>query len=122
YRWGSTGLSSRWEEMDEHVHAILRSVLARGDLLPEERAYVKRRLDGPGPRELGRAGDEALRAGRYAEAARRYSEAAALVPGERPLVWKARALGIAPRLTGPAVRRRQLRIERDVGWDEGSVR
>ncbi len=32
------------------------------DLNAEERAYLERRLCGPGPAELGRAGDEALRA------------------------------------------------------------
>ncbi len=122
YRWSSTGLSSRWQEMDDHVAAVLRSAAQRSDLTPEERSYLDRRLAGPSPRDLGRAGDEALRDRRYADAARSYREAAALVPSERRLVWKARAVGIAPRLTGPLVRARQLRIERSMGFDEGSVR
>jgi GT2 family glycosyltransferase len=122
YRWGSTGLSSRWQEMDAHVAAILGAAARRTDLTVEERAYLERRLAGPGPRALSRAGDEALREGRYAEAARSYRDAAALVPSEQRLVWKARTMRIAPRLTGPLVRARQLRIERSMGFEEGSVR
>jgi hypothetical protein len=38
------------------------------------------------------------------------------------LVWKARALGPAPRLIGPLVRARQLRIEAQLGLDEDRAR
>jgi len=114
YRRG-TGLSADEARMEEHAFAVLRKAYAREDLEPEERAYLKRRLAGPGPAELGRAGDDALRARNYREAARRYAEAAALAPSERPLVWKARAMRLAPRLTGPLVRARQVRIEDRLG-------
>lgn len=122
YRWGTTGLSSGWREMDADIEAIFVGLEERVELSEGERAYVRRRLAGPGPRALGRAGDEALRAGRYAEAARAYRAAARLCRAERPLVWKARALSLAPPLAGPLVRRRQLRIEREVGHEEGHLR
>jgi glycosyltransferase involved in cell wall biosynthesis len=113
YRRG-TGLSVDERRMDEHGEAVLRKALARDDLTSEERAFVKRRLAGPGPAELGREGDAALRARDYREAARRYREAAALAPSEPALVWKARAMRL-PWLAGPVVRARQLRIEERLG-------
>ena len=76
---------------------------------------MKRRLAGPGPAELGRKGDDALRSRDYGEAARRYKEAAALAPSEPALVWKARVMRLAPRLAGPLVRARQVRIEDRIG-------
>lgn len=122
YRWGDTGLSTDREAMDENADAILHAAARRDDLTPEEREYLERRLAGPGPRRLGRRGDEALRAGRYREAAVDYREAAALCPSEPRLVWKARALRLAPRVVGPLVRARQLKIESEVGFGEGHVR
>jgi glycosyltransferase involved in cell wall biosynthesis len=114
YRRG-TGLSVDERRMDEHSEAVLRKALARDDLTGEERAYVKRRLAGPGPAELGRKGDDALRARDYREAARRYRQAAALAPSEPALVWKARVMRVAPWLSGPLVRARQVRIEERIG-------
>jgi len=122
YRWGSSGLASDQRRMDEHSEAVLRKALARDDLAPEERTYLKRRLAGPGPAALGRQGDEALRRGRYREAAARYHEAAELCPSEAALRWKARVMRGAPWLTGPLVRARQLRIETAVGFEQEHVR
>ena len=122
YRWGSSGLASDQRRMDEHSEAVLRKALARDDLAPEERTYLKRRLAGPGPAALGRQGDEALRRGRYREAAARYHEAAELCPSEAALRWKARVMRGAPWLTGPLVRARQLRIEAAVGFEQEHVR
>jgi GT2 family glycosyltransferase len=122
YRWGSTGLSADREAMDRHVEAVLRKAELRTDLTDVERRYLQRRLAGPGPRRLSRRGDEALRNGRYREAAASYREAAALAPSESRLVWKARLLRVGPRILGPLVRARQLRIERRLGFDEGHVR
>jgi glycosyltransferase involved in cell wall biosynthesis len=122
YRWGRAGLAADSARMDEYAEAVLRKAAARDDLTRDERAYVKRRLAGPGPAELGRQGDEALRAGRYHDAAERYREAAALCPSEPALVRKSRALRLAPRLVGPLVRSRQLRIEQAVGFEQGHVR
>jgi glycosyltransferase involved in cell wall biosynthesis len=122
YRWGTGGLSADPERMDEHVRKLLKRALEREQMEPDERAYLKRRLDGPGPAALGRRGDEALRAGEYATASASYREAAALCPTEPRLVWKARMMRFAPRLTGPLVRARQLRIEDRVGFEEGHVR
>ena len=122
YRWGSESLSSARDAMDADVEAVLRRVAERDDLTADEREYVERRLDGPSPRELSREGDRALRAGNYREAARAYRDAAGLVPSERMLLWKARVLRPAPRLVGPLVRARQLRIERALGMTEEHVR
>ena len=122
YRWGTTSLSAERSRMDEHAEAVLRKAAARADLNGAERAYLEKRLGGPGPAQLGRLGDEALRAGRYREAAASYREAAALCPSEPALVWKARVMRVAPRLVGPLVRSRQLRIEQAVGFEEGHVR
>lgn len=122
YRWGTTGLSSSWREMDADIEAIFDGIEQRVELTEGERAYVGRRRAGPGPRVLGREGDVALRDRRYREAARTYGEAARLCPAERPLVWKARILRAAPWLTGPLVRARQLRIEDQVGLGEGHLR
>ena len=122
YRWGEASLSSDWQAMDADIEALYDDLEERIELTPEEHEYVRRRRAGPGPRRLGRQGDEALRAGRYGEAARSYREAAALCPSERMLVWKARALAPAPRLLGPLVRRRQLGIEKRLGIGAGHVR
>ena len=122
YRWGTESLSSAYDQMDAEVEAVLRTAAARDDLTPDERAYVERRLSGPSPRALVRRGDRAMRAARYSEAAHAYAEAARLVPSERMLLWKARVLRPAPRLTGPLVRARQLRIERSLGLTEEHVR
>ncbi|HWL34260.1 MAG TPA: glycosyltransferase [Gaiellaceae bacterium] len=122
YRWGATGLSSGWREMDADIEVIFEGLEQRVELTEDERAYVGRRRAGPGPRVLGREGDAALREGSYREAARAYAEAAQLCPAERPLVWKARVLRAAPWLTGPLVRARQLRIEDEMGIEEGHQR
>lgn len=122
YRWGAEGLSAGYEAMDHHVEALLRKAEQRPDLTEPERDYLRRRFGGPGPRRLGRRADEALRDRRYREAARDYGEAAALCPSEPRLVWKARAMRLAPRLVGPLVRARQLGLERQLGFTEGHVR
>ncbi len=122
YRWGATGLSSGRREMDADIEAIFDGLEQRVALTEEERTYVGRRRAGPGPRVLGREGDVALRDRSYRAAARAYAEAARLCPAERPLVWKARVLRAAPWLTGPLVRARQLRIEHEVGFEEGHQR
>jgi glycosyltransferase involved in cell wall biosynthesis len=115
YRVGAKGLSADTAAMDRAVRQILTEAEARLPLSGEERAYVRRRLSGPDPRELSRLGDAALRERRYREASDRYRQAAALNPTERHLVWKARVMAAAPPLLGPMVRARQLRIERRLG-------
>jgi len=122
YSWRGDSLAADPARMDEHVRTLLGKALARNDLVPEERQYLKRRLAGPGPAELGRQGDAALRAGRYREAAASYRAAADLCPTEPALRRKALVLRPAPWLTGPLVRARQLRIERAVGFGEGHAR
>jgi GT2 family glycosyltransferase len=122
YRWGATGLSTATDRMDAAVRAILQKAALRTDLLPEERAYVVRRLAGPGPRELGREGDGALADGRWTDAARLLGMAADLSPSERRLVWKARVLRAAPRLAGPLLRARDRRRSSLLGADERHVR
>src|SRR5262249_13727346 len=129
YRWGTQSLSSAYDQMDAEVEAVLRTAAARDDLTPDERGYVERRPSRPSPRRpprprAARAGGGAggLRAPRSPEAAHAYAAAARLVPSERMLLWKARVLRPAPRVTGPLVRARQLRIERSLGLTEEHVR
>jgi GT2 family glycosyltransferase len=122
YRWGSESLSAEPERMDRHAEAVLRKTSARDDLTGDERAYLERRLGGPGPAQLGRRADDALRAGRYREAAAAYRAAAALCPSEPALLRKARVMRLAPWLAGPLVRKRQLRIEAAVGFEERHAR
>jgi glycosyltransferase involved in cell wall biosynthesis len=122
YRWRADSLSAAREEMDAEIEAVYRDVARRDDLTDEERAYVRRRIEGPSPRELVRKTDAALRAGRYREAARGYQELAKLWPSETRLIWKARLLTPAPRLVGPLARRRQLSIERRLGFGPEHVR
>jgi len=117
-----TGLSSDREAMDAEVEMVYDGIEDRFQLTERELEYVRRRRAGPGPRKLGREGDAALRAGRYGEAARRYREAASLCPSERMLVWKARVMRPAPALVGPFVRARQLRIERQLGFESAHIR
>jgi hypothetical protein len=108
--------------MDAEVERVLEGIEERLELGPEELAYVERRRRLPRPQELGRRGDAALAGRRYREAATCYRAAASLVPSERPLVWKARAMSAAPNVVGPLVRRRQLRIEDKLGVAEGHRR
>jgi glycosyltransferase involved in cell wall biosynthesis len=115
YRWTSTGLSAGESQMDSEDVAILRDVASRLPLTPDERRYVERRLSHPPPRELARRADGALTEGRYAEAARYYLEAASLCPSERPLVWKARLMDLAPHVAGPILRNRHVRLEQTLG-------
>ena len=122
YRVGAKGLSADTAAMDRAIREILRGVEETFPLTEEERAYVRRRLSGPDPRELSRLGDAALRERRYGEASDRYRQAAALSTTEPRLVWKARVMAPAPRLIGPLVRARQLRIERELGFGPGHTR
>ena len=114
-RWSISGLTSATDEMDASVVEVLRLIDERDDLTEDERSYVARRLSGPSPAELARKADAALLERRYADAARLTAEAAELQPSEQHLVWKARALKVAPWLTGPIVRARQSRIEGRLG-------
>jgi len=122
YRRGPTGLSAATAEMDAAVREVLMRAERELPLNDEERAYVGERLTHDDLAALARAADRALRDGRYREAGRGYAEAARLCPSERPLVWKARVLGLAPPLAGPLVRARQLRIETKVGYEQGHQR
>jgi hypothetical protein len=108
--------------MDTDVDEVLNRLASRPDLTEREREYLVRRLGGPGPRTLARAGDEALRAGTYGPAAQAYRRAARLCPVERPLVWKARLMALCPPLIGRVLRRRQLGIEKAMGFTSDHVR
>jgi glycosyltransferase involved in cell wall biosynthesis len=121
-QWTSTGLSSGWQSTDADEIEILSSLEGRIDLREDERAYLRRRLASPAPRQLARKGDAALRDKRYREAARLFRQAGRLSPSDRMLVWKGRVVSVAPGLLGPLVRARQLRIERRVGFERSDVR
>lgn len=122
YRWGGDSLSADPAEMDADIDSVLRRISDRDDLTRKEREYLEGRLAGPGPRALSRQADKDLRAGLYYRAARGYRRAALLCPVERPLVWKARLISIAPPILGPVIRRRQLAIEQATGFTERHVR
>jgi glycosyltransferase involved in cell wall biosynthesis len=122
YRWEAASLSADRGAMDLAILDVLRRAESTLDLTIAERALVRHRLEGPDPRQLGRDADDALRAARYGEAARLYLQAAKLTPSERRLVMKARLLRVSPRLLGPVVRARQLRLERQLGFTPDHVR
>lgn len=117
FTWGRSTMSTARDLVFEAEQTILGRMSTRPDLTADERAYLRRRLGSPPPRLLSNRGDGALREGRYADAARDYAAAAALSPSETMLVRKARLLGSAPRLTGPLLRRRQLRREGALAFD-----
>jgi GT2 family glycosyltransferase len=118
YRWSLEGLSSDHAAMTASVRTVLQEASRALPLSASEREYVEHRLASPDAAVVAREADAALRAGRFGEAARGYRLAASLCPSETKLVWKARVVGAAPRLVGPLVRARQLRIERDVDFPE----
>jgi glycosyltransferase involved in cell wall biosynthesis len=122
YRWAAGSLSANLERSDAAVRTLFRLAEGQLDLSSSERRYLDRRLSGPDPRECGRLGDEALRSAEYREAAQQYRQAADLCPTEQALRWKAHVIGIAPRIVGPVVRARQIRIERMIGFDKRHVR
>jgi glycosyltransferase involved in cell wall biosynthesis len=121
-QWTSTSLSAEWQSTDADELEILGSVEGRIQLREDERDYLRRRLSSPAPRQLARKGDEALRDRRYREAARLFRQAGTLSPSDKMLVWKGRVVSIAPRLLGPLVRARQLRIESRIGFERRDVR
>ena len=122
YRWTSTSLSSSFSDMDADVRRVLERAAARTDLEPAERAYLRKRLDGPDPRQLFRDAERALREGRPRDAAPLYAAAAELLPSERLLVWKARLVGASPRVIGGLLGRRQRARDRKIGFGDGLVR
>ena len=117
YRWSTSGLSTQWELLDAAVTQVLEHTATRPDLTDAERAYLRLRASMPPPSALAREGEVALREGRYNEAASALGAAARLVPIERRLVWKARILSVAPRLTGPIMRSREARVGRVTGLE-----
>jgi glycosyltransferase involved in cell wall biosynthesis len=103
YRWG-TGLSADVDAMDEAVTEVLRRALARGDLRPDEEAYVRRRLASPSPRRLLHDAERALEERRWRDATAAFGEVTALVPSDRKAAWKARLLRAAPPVGGRLLR------------------
>jgi glycosyltransferase involved in cell wall biosynthesis len=113
YRWSDQGLSSDTRAMDLGVRRVLEKVADSVSLTATERRYVELRLRSPSPATLARRGDDELLAGRYTQAADTYREASRLAPTDRVLATKTRVMRLAPRLAGPALRRRgQRRRER----------
>ena len=124
YRWAATSLSSAPGKMDAARRG--RPAPCRGARRPEARMSTST-SSGPSPAPA-RARSDAAATRRSARSA--IAEAAAsLHARRRPLskraahsLWKARAMRLAPCLTGPLVRARQLRIERALGFGEEHVR
>lgn len=120
-RWRPLSLSAATQEMDAGVREVLRRATLL-DLSPGERDYVEARLAGPGPQELARQARADLRQGRYREASRLLRSSARLQASNRTLVWKSRALALAPELVGPLLRMRSRRQDNRFGTDEGYMR
>lgn len=99
-------MSSDLEGMEEWEHKVLEKTAGREDLRPEERDYLQRRLADRSPASHRRRAEAELEAGRWRQAASAYRQAARLNPHSRPLWLLATALRVAPRLTGPVLRRR----------------
>jgi glycosyltransferase involved in cell wall biosynthesis len=122
YRWSTDGLSSQAESFYAAEQEVLRRVSGWPTLTAPERGIVAARLAAPAPRALLRDADSALRAGAYLRAAAGYRRAASLVPAENLLRTKSRLLTAAPFVVGPLLRRRLLRDEEALGFDEGHAR
>jgi glycosyltransferase involved in cell wall biosynthesis len=121
YRWGP-GLSADTERMDAAVVEVLRRAEATLPLTDDERAYVRRRLEGPSPQSLLRTADAAVAAGRWSEAADAYKRAAELVPSDDAVVTKARLLRFAPGLGGRALRWQHRRADAARGGAHTRIR
>ena len=122
YRWSTSGLSGRREEVDAAVTRVLEHAARRPDLTDEERRYLEERLSAEPPSAIVRKADAAIRNGSYREASELFQQAARLVPVDRPVVWKARLLSFAPGAAGRLLRARQGRLERTEGVDQSFVR
>ena len=122
YRWRDTSKSADATRVAAAEDALLRRFSDRhpGDLAPQERAYLDRRLSLGSPRAFVREAEVALRDGRYAEAARAMREGANLNSTNRRLALRARALRIRP--AAWVLRRRLQRIDDSLGRDPGSAR
>jgi len=118
YRWSITGITGRRGLVDAAVTRVLEQAAQHPDLTDSERDYLRLRLSEPSPAALVRESDAALRDGRYREAADALGAAARLLPVERALVWKARILSAAPRVTGPLLRTRDARAAKAAGLEE----
>jgi hypothetical protein len=118
YRWGVAGITGRRHVVDASVTRVLERVAQQPDLTDAERDYLQRRLSGPPPSALIRAGEAALRDAQYQQAADALGAAATLLSVERPLVWKARILSLAPRLIGPLLRAREARAANAAGLEQ----
>lgn len=121
-RWGNVGVSSNRDLVYEAETEILRRMADRPDLAAEETDYLRRRLAAHPPRKLLAAAEAALRAGRYTEARCHYRAAADLCRSQTRLVAMARVMRWTPWVSGPLLRRRLLRREREVGFDPSFVR
>jgi glycosyltransferase involved in cell wall biosynthesis len=122
FRWGNASVSAHREPVYEAETEILRRMAARPGLSVAETSYLRRRLAAPPPRKLLASAEGAIRTGRYAEASRLYAEAADLCRSQTRLVAAARVMRCAPWLAGPLLRRRMLRREQSVGFDQSFVR
>ena len=121
YRWGSESLSAAPARMDEHVEAVLRRVGRarrpdrRGARVPRAAALRARPRRARPHRRRGAARGPLPRGGRELPRGRRPLPERAAAASGRPA-----RCALAPWLTGPLVRARQLRIERRVGFEGGA--
>ncbi len=119
YRHSEHNLSSNVAAMAEAEMAVLRTIRAQfaDRLSMRERDYLDCRLRSPVPRQLIRAGDDAVRAGLWTEAQAHLSEAATLLPDDRLL--RIRATMTRRKLTRLLLARRLKRTDDRVGPPPG---
>lgn len=98
YRRTGTSLSAQLARMAEYEHRLRAQVRERhdADLTDDERRYLDRVAGMETQNVYLDRGDAALREGRTRDAAREFADASSLVPWDRPLQLKARALRSVP--------------------------
>jgi glycosyltransferase involved in cell wall biosynthesis len=118
YRWAGDSLSTQRQKMYDTEDVVLSAHRAResakGNLRPQEQAYLDQRLQEGSPRRLIDEAEMALRGGNHEKAKEKFHAAWQLARGNRKLMVRAQSI----RVPGMAHfwARRQRRIDAQVGW------
>lgn len=118
YRWFGDSLSTQREKMYATEDVVLGAHQAResakGNLRPQEQAYLDRRLREGSPRRLIDEAEMSLRGGDHDEAKRKLYAALQLAPGNRKLMVRAQSMRVPGMAHLWAIRQR--RIDAQIGW------
>lgn len=122
YRWSPDSLSTH-PGAQKAEHEMITSVRERfwGELNDEERAYITLREQVGAPRNLDRAGTDAIRRGDFDEARQVFRRLEQVSSQDRRLLYKARAIGRLPG-AAQAWRWRQARIDAATGRTDSDNR